>query len=143
MIGKASGVVQPEEKSPELRDKHRWQEIQELINYKAFKVVPKHEATKGKRITTRFVDTPGKSRFVAREFNIFKTTDFFSTGSQTITNKLVDIISAKFRLTKLTIDVKRAFLNILEDELIFVFPPQIWLDAERAAGRIQMSCGRC
>ena len=77
-------------------------------------------------MSTRFVDTEEKSRFVSREFRDGEITDdHFAPGTTSPTQRLVDYLAAKRGHAKLIADFSRAFLHVEEDELIYV---KLWLE---------------
>jgi hypothetical protein len=118
-------------------EKNQWTEIGNLEEFESFEVVPIDEAdlVEGKFLTTRWVDTEEKSRFVSREFKDGDLTDdHFAPGTTSPTHRLVDFMAAKRGHAKLIADFSRAFLHVVEDELIYVKPPEIWLADRRAKG---------
>ena len=59
------------------------------------------------------------------------TDDHFAPGTTSPTQRLVDYIAAKRGQVKLFADFSRAFLHVEEDKLVYVNPPEIWLEHMR------------
>ena len=75
------------------------------------------ETSSGKFISTRFVHTDDKSRFVSREFRGGEITDdHFAPATTQPTQRLIDFLAAKRHHAKLNADISRAFLHIVEDD---------------------------
>ena len=99
----------------------------------AFETVDASEHVGAKVLSTRFVETSGKPSSVAKEFTW--TTDEYNTQATTIaTIRVIDLVVTRWRHARMSMGVHRAFLHLVEDELDWVDPPQIWKDAEAAAG---------
>ena len=113
------------------RDKHRLEEIMLMGKFSAYAPVRREDYPNAKFLRTRFVDTEGKSRFVAKEFNTGATDEFFAQAS----GRLVDVLASHRRHSRLVLDVHRAFLHLVEDEIVLVDPPALWKEQEEAAGR--------
>ena len=72
---------------------------------------------------TRFVDTAGKSRFVAKEF-LSRTTDEYNAQETTMaTNRVIDMVVTRRRHARMIMDVHRDFRHLEEDWLVLVDPP--------------------
>ena len=69
-----------------------WKEIDKLVEFEAFEVVPADKAAGHLVLNTRFVDTKGKSRFVAKEIRTYATDEFYAPASTSATGRLVDIL---------------------------------------------------
>ena len=110
---------------------NRQKELEELEKFEAYVVIRSSEMPVGARVLpTRFVDTAEKSRFVAKEIATYRTDEFFAPSSTAPTSRMIDILACKCGLARLTLDVKRAFLNVPEDEEIYVQPPREWLESQ-------------
>ena len=79
-------------------------------DFDAYEVVPICKA-KGKTfLSTRFVDTEDKSRFVSREFNGRDgSVEFFAPAATNSTAKFIDFIAAKRGHARMIGDFSRAF----------------------------------
>ena len=119
----------------EKRDRQRVEEIRALEKFDSFEGVPRDEYNNHKILGTRFVDTDEKSRFVAKEFDTGPTDQFYAQATTMTTNRLVDVLATKRGHGRLIMDIHRAFLHLVEDELVLVEPPDIWKQEEIAAGR--------
>jgi len=79
-------------------EKNQWIEIGNLEEFDSFEVAPIDEAdlAESKFLSTRWVDTDEKSRFVSREFRDGEITDdHFALGITSPTHRLVDYVAAK------------------------------------------------
>jgi len=124
-----------EELEEERVNGNRWKEIDKLVELEAFEVVPADKAAGQLVLNTRFVDTKDKSRFVAKEIRTYATDEFYAPASTPTTGRLVDSWAIKKQLSRLALDVGRAFLHVPEDEIVFAKPPPCWLEKEAAEGR--------
>ena len=113
-------------------------------DFDAFEVVPKLKPNGKTFLSTRFGDTEDKSRFVSREFNGKDgSVEFFAPATTNSTAKFIDFIAAKRGHARMIGDFSRAFLQIEEDEEVYVQPPDFWIkDRERRREKIQMWRGR-
>ena len=84
--------------------------------FSAYAPVRREDYPNAKFLRTRFVDTEGKSRFVAKEFNTGATDEFFAQASTMSTGRLVDVLASHRRHSRLVLDVHRAFLHLVEDD---------------------------
>ena len=109
----------------EARVEKNWQdESAALVEFEAFEASNALDVEPGtKLLPSRFVDTEEKSRFVAKEIATSATDAFYSPSSTSPTARMVDLTACKLRLPRLVLDVRRAFLNVPETEIVYCRPP--------------------
>ena len=116
---------------------HQRAEIKNLEEFDTFEVTPLSQVDKvnGKFISARFVDAEEKSRFVSREFRGGEVAnDHYAPGATQPTQRFVDYVAAKRGHARLSAGFSGAFLHVIEDELIYVDPPKIWIEDRRGRG---------
>lgn len=114
----------------------KWRHLTDVIDANnSYVVVPDAEAKDGIRLTVMWVmavrDSVLKARLCARDFASDKRDDLFAPGATSLTNRVIDLKAVKNGLGTYTVDVTAAYNTLEEPELVYVRPPQEWLD-ERA-----------
>ncbi len=81
------------------------------------------------------MDAEDKSRLVAKEYNTGDTDEFFAQATTMPKCRLVDALAYQRRHSRMTLDVRRAVLHLIEGQTVLVELPDELKEAERAAGR--------
>ena len=76
-------------------------------------------------LPTRFVDTAGKARFVANEFETWSTDEYDAQATTMATHRLIDVVARRRKHSWVAVDIHRAFLYFEMGELLLVDPSQI------------------
>jgi len=122
--------VEPEEWH-DRKHENRMIELDKLEDFTVFQRVPVDSA-KGKYILDgTWVDKVGKSRWAAREFNTFKSDDFFAPTPCGVCDHIIELIAAKRGWPMLVADVTSAYCHAAETEEVYMYPPQEDVEAHR------------
>ena len=78
-----------------------------------------------KLLTVRWVVTE-KARLVVREYNTWKTQEFFAATGNPMAQRVIPTIAVKRGYNTMVLDAVRAYLQVPEDDDVFIIPPAEW-----------------
>ena len=78
-----------------------------------------------KLLTIRWVVTE-KARLVVREYNTWRTQEFFAATGNPMAQRVIPTIAVKRGYNTMVLDAVRAYLQVPEDEDVFIIPPAEW-----------------
>ena len=77
----------------------------------------------------RFVDSEEKAQLVSKESKTWSTDEYYSQGTTMATNRLIDVVATRQKHSSLVMDMSRAILHLVEDDLVLVDLPKMWKGA--------------
>ena len=78
-----------------------------------------------KLLTIRWVVTE-KARLVVREYNTWRTQEFFAATGNPMAQRVIPTIAVKRGYNTMVLDAVRAYLQVPENDDIFIIPPAEW-----------------
>ena len=78
-----------------------------------------------KLLTVRWVVTE-KARLVVREYNTWRTQEFFAATGNPMAQRVIPTVAVKRGYNTMVLDAVRAYLQVPEDEDVFIIPPAQW-----------------
>ena len=78
-----------------------------------------------KLLTIRWVVTE-KARLVVREYNTWRTQEFFAATGNPMAQRVIPTIAVKRGYNTMVLDAVRAYLQVPEDDDVFIIPPAEW-----------------
>ena len=83
------------------------------------------EHPNAKLLTVRWVVTE-KARLVVREYNTWRTQEFFAATGNPMAQRVIPTIAVKRGYNTMVLDAVRAYLQVPEDDDVFIIPPAQW-----------------
>ena len=78
-----------------------------------------------KLLTIRWVVTE-KARLVVREYNTWRTQEFFAATGNPMAQRAIPTIAVKRGYNTMVLDAVRAYLQVPENDDVFIIPPAEW-----------------
>ena len=78
-----------------------------------------------KLLTVRWVLTE-KARLVVREYNTWRTQEFLAATGNPMAQRVIPTIAVKRGYNTMVLDAVRAYLQVPEDDDVFIIPPAEW-----------------
>ena len=103
--------------------------LRENNSYEVWSNADRIEYMKGhpnaKLLTVRWVVTE-KARLVVREYNTWRTQEFFAATGNPMAQRVIPTIAVKRGYNTMVLDAVRAYLQVPEDDDVFIIPPAQW-----------------